>query len=101
MEEKLSLNDLAIEALRESAKWCMFLAIVGFIGIGFMILAGGFMMVAMSTIANNPAFGGVPLGGLKAYIGLIYIVIAALYFFPIYYLYKYATGTKRALESSI
>ena len=100
MEEKLSLNDLAIEALRESAKWCMFLAIVGFIGIGFMILAGGFMMVAMSTIANNPAFGGVPLGGLKAYIGLIYIVIAALYFFPIYYLYKYATGTKRALESS-
>ena len=101
MEEKLSLNDLAIEALRESAKWCMFLAIVGFIGMGFMILAGVFMMFAMSAVASNPAFGSVdPFGGFKAYIGLMYIVIAALYFFPIYYLYKYATGTKRALESS-
>lgn len=101
MEEKLSLNELAVDALRESAKWCMFLAIVGFIGIGFMILAGAFMSLTMATIGNDPAFGGIdPFGGLKAYFGLIYIVIAALYFFPIYYLYKYATGTKRALESS-
>ncbi|MCF6128760.1 hypothetical protein L1S35_03695 [Flavobacterium sp. AS60] len=99
MEEKLSLNELAVAALRESAKWCLFLAIVGFIGIAFMVLAGAFMSLTMATIGNE--FGGVdPLGGLKAYFGLIYIVIAALYFFPIYYLYKYATGTKRALESS-
>ncbi len=101
MEEKLSLNELAIAALRESAKWCLFLAIVGFIGIGLMILAGAFMSLTMAAIGDNPAFGGVdPFGGLKAYFGLIYIVFAALYFFPVYYLYKYATGTKRALESS-
>ena len=29
-QNKFTLNDLAVEALRESAKWCMFLAIVGF-----------------------------------------------------------------------
>lgn len=101
MEEKLSLNESAVSALRESAKWCMFLAIIGFIGIAFMILAGAFMMFAMSALSNNPAFGSAnPFGGFKTYMGLMYIVIAALYFFPIYYLYKYATGTKRALESS-
>ena len=102
MEEKLALNELAVEALRESAKWCLFLAIVGFIGIGFIVLAGAFMMFAMSAIPEDPAFGSAmsSLGTIKTYMGLMYIVIAALYFFPIYYLYKYATGTKRALESS-
>lgn len=102
MEEKLSLNEQAVSALRESAKWCMFLSILGFIGIAFMIMGGLFMSVAMSAIPENPAIdGGMnPLGAIKAYFGIIYIVIAALYFFPIYYLYKYATGTKRALESS-
>lgn len=100
MEEKLSLNELAIAALRESAKWCMFLAIVGFIGIGFMVIAGLFMAAAMSAVGNNPAFDSMNgFGAIKAYIGILYIVIAALYFFPIYYLYKYAAGTKQSLQS--
>lgn len=102
-QNNLSLNGQAIAALRESAKWCMFLSILGFIGIAFMVLAGLFMSAAMSAIPDNPAFGGgpeSPFGAIKAYFGIMYIVIAALYFLPIYYLYKYATGTKRALESS-
>lgn len=106
-QNKLSLNDLAVEALRESAKWCMFLAIVGFIGIGFMVLFGAFMSVAMSAIPAmgdaspyGSTMGANPILAMKAYFGILYILIAVLYFFPIYYLYKYATGTKRALESS-
>lgn len=97
----LVLNDQAVDALRESAKWCMFLSILGFIGIAFMIIMGLFMSVAISAIPENRAFedGMNPLGAIKAYFGIMYIVIAVLYFFPIYYLYKYATGTKRALES--
>ena len=101
-QNKLSLNDLAVAALRESAKWCMFLAIVGFIGIGFMVLFGAFMSVAMSGIPEDSygsAMGANPILALKAYFGIFYILIAALYFFPIYYLFKYATGTKQAIES--
>lgn len=101
-QNNLVLNDQAIAALRESAKWCMFLSILGFIGIAFMIIAGLFMSVAMSAMPDNPELGSAmgPLGAIKAYFGIMYIVIAALYFFPIYYLFKYANGTKRALESS-
>ena len=101
-EDKLSLNDFAIEALRESAKWCMFLAIVGFIFIGLMIVIGAFMAVAMSAMPTDPYGGGMgmnPFAGFKAYFGIIYIVLAALYFMPIYYLYNYAKGTKQAIES--
>lgn len=102
MEEKLSLNDIAIQALRESAKWCMFLSIVGFVGIGLMLVGGVFMSVVMAAIPDDPYGGGMgmnPFGAIKGFIGLIYIVMAALYFFPVYYLYKYAKGTKQALES--
>ena len=101
-QNNLALNEQAVAALRESAKWCLFLSILGFIGIALLVMGGLFMSVAMSAIPDNPAFGGSmnPFGAIKAYIGIMYIVIAVLYFFPIYYLYKYATGIKRALESS-
>lgn len=105
-EDKLSLNDLAIDALRESAKWCMFLAIIGFIFIGLMVIAGAFMalaMSAMSTAMPNDPYGGAmgmnPFMAIKGYLGAFYILIALLYFFPIYYLFNYAKGTKQAIDS--
>lgn len=101
-EDQLSLNDLAVSAVRESAKWCMFLSIVGFISIGIFVILGVFASVAMASIPDDPYGGGMgmnPFGAFRAYIGLVYIVFALLYFFPIYYLYKYAKGTKMALES--
>ena len=101
-QNKLTLNDLAVEALRESAKWCMFLAIVGFIFIGLMVIIGALMGVAMAAIPdNNPAFGGTmnPFMAIKGYLGAFYIILALLYFFPVYYLFNYAKGTKQALQS--
>lgn len=104
-QNKLSLNDLAIAALRESAKWCMFLAIVGFIFIALMVIAGAFMTIAMSAMSSMPndPYGQMgmnnPFMAMKNFIGGIYIVFALLYFFPVYYLFNYAKGTKQALDS--
>lgn len=104
-EHNLDLNDLAIGALRESAKWCMFLAIIGFIFIGLMVVAGAFMAVAMSAIPNDPYGGGMGMAemgifsAIKGYLGLSYIVLAVIYFFPVYYLFNYATKTRRAIDS--
>ena len=104
-EHKLELNDLAVDALREGAKWCLFLSIVGFIFIGLMVVFGAFMSVMMSAMPGD-AYGGAmgsmgasPFNALKGYFGVFYILLALLYFFPVYYLYKYANGTKQALES--
>jgi len=82
-QNKLSLNDLAISALRESGKWCMFLSIVGFIFIGLIVF-----FVGVSVLAS-----------IKSYFGILYLLMALLYFFPIYYLYNYAKGIKNALSS--
>lgn len=98
-QHNLQLNEQAVAGLRESAKWSTFLSILGFIGIGFMVVAGIFAGIAMSAIPDNPYGNGMnPLGPMKAILPLIYLVLAAIYFFPVLYLYKYAKGMKEALN---
>lgn len=88
-----TLSDAAISYLKESAKWSKFLAILGFIGIALFILLALFFMVGSSQM--NPYAG---LGVPGALISLVYILIAALYFMPVYYLYNYATKVSQALN---
>ncbi|MBY0486791.1 MAG: hypothetical protein K2P85_06355 [Flavobacteriaceae bacterium] len=95
-QKNLELNEQAIDALRVSAKWSMFLAIMGFVGIVFMIFGAIFMSSVMSMIPQTPG----PFGNLRGFISIFYIAMAALYFAPIYYLYKYASDMKNALLSS-
>ncbi|MES2411470.1 MAG: hypothetical protein V4535_08515 [Bacteroidota bacterium] len=107
-KHELKLNDLAIAALRESAKWCLFLSIVGFLFIGLMVIMGIFMTVVMSAMPDDVMMAGANetnaaalsvVSKMKSYFGLFYLLIAVLHFFPVYYLFKYATETKRALEA--
>jgi hypothetical protein len=98
-QNNLQLNEEAVAGLRESAKWSTFLAILGFIGIGFMVLGAIFAGIAMSAIPDDPYGSGMgPMSAMKGFIPLIYIVFAVIYFFPVLYLYKYAKGMKDALN---
>jgi hypothetical protein len=89
---ELQVSETATAYLRESAKWSLILSIIGFIGTGFMVLAAFFIMVAG---AAGPFGAGGAIG-----MGIVYLIIAVLYIFPIYYLYKYATQMKAALNES-
>ncbi len=78
----------------------MFLSILGFVGIGFLVLGGLFMGTFMSTMSNafgDQIPGGLPMGG--GFIAFIYLLLALLYFFPVFYLYKFSNYTKKALDS--
>ncbi len=91
------LSQAAIGYLKESAKWCKFLAIVGFVGVGLIVLIGLLMVIgigAFSAFDNNP---NMPFS--TTLIVFIYLIFAAIYFFPIYYLYLYATKTAKALHT--
>lgn len=105
-QNNLTLNDQAVDALRVSGKWCMFLAIVGFVGLAFLLIFALFMYAAMSAVPDlagasggNMGFG-MMFGAMRGFLSGLYVVLAIVYFFPVYYLYKYAKGMKHALESS-
>ena len=94
--EQIVLSDQSIGFLKEIKKWTFFLSILGFIGAGFMFLAGVMMSVIFSVIdifADLPDKPNFPFG----LIGLLYVAIAVVYFFPAYYLYKFAKETGEAL----
>ena len=93
-ENQLTIS--AIGFLKESAKWCKFMAIVGFVGVGLMVLAALFLLIGFSAFdslsgASNFPF---PIAGFS----VLYLIIAGIYFFPIYYLYQYATKIPVALH---
>jgi len=71
--------------------WSKFLAIFGYIGVGFMVLGGFLLMFSGSLLYGDT--------GLGFGMGFMYLIMAVLYYFPVSYLYKFATNTRHALNS--
>jgi hypothetical protein len=49
---ELKLNNHSIGFLKETAKWANFLAIMGFIGIGLIVILAFFMGAVLSSLPN-------------------------------------------------
>ena len=97
---EMRLNETAKGFLKETAKWAYFLSILGYIGIGFIVIAAifaGTIFTAMGNMGGHMgsigAFGG-------TFIMLLYLAIGIVYFFPIYYLNKFASNLKVALKNN-
>ncbi|WP_070137115.1 DUF5362 family protein [Crocinitomix algicola] len=95
IQTELSLSNSAVNYLKETAKWANFIAILGFVGIGLMLLIALFFVVGNVNFRMK-TFGG---GLSPTSIGFIYIIMAGIYFFPVMYLYKFGTKMKFALKS--
>lgn len=93
--EQLTLTSSAKEFLREIAKWCKFLSILGFIALGLMLISSFFIG---SFYNSTPQTDMMPFD-LGTVVTFIYIVIALIYIFPIYYLYQFSVKMKEALAS--
>ena len=99
-EFELQLNESAKGFLKEASKWAYFLSILGYIGIALIVLAAVFAGALFAFIGNLSRemnnFGA--MGG--SFISAFYLMIAAFYFFPVYYLNKFASNAKIALRDN-
>ena len=93
--EQLTLNSQSKSFLKETAKWSSFLAILGFIGIGLMVLLGLFAGAIFSAI---PEAQEMPFD-FGTSMTVVYLLLALIYFFPVMYLYKFAKRMKLALAT--
>lgn len=94
---ELYISDQSKNYLLETSKWAKFIAIIGFIGIGFMILAGVFIGAFMGSMASASEELGAWGTGFSALMSVFYIGIAILYLYPVLKLYQFADRTKKAL----
>ncbi len=92
---KMELTKETLNNLNEISKWTRFLSIIGFIFIALMIVIAFAIGSISSTLGTETS--GLPFSGTV--MGFIYLVIAFIYFFPILYLYKFSTWTKKALNN--
>ncbi|MFT6502677.1 MAG: hypothetical protein ACJASQ_002804 [Crocinitomicaceae bacterium] len=84
--DAMKLNAASKSFLLESAKWAKFLAVVGFVMIGLMIL----VMLIGASFASG---AGLAMGPAL----FMVVIMAAIYFFPAYFLFLFATNVKEGL----
>ncbi len=80
------------ENLKTAAKWGQFIAIVNYIGIGFLIVISIMLIAMNSSLQEYQDFNNYPM----ALIGIIYLVLAIIYFFPVYFLSRFCSKLKQA-----
>ena len=93
--EQLTINTKSKAFLKETAKWAFFFSILGFIGIAFMVILGVFSNVLFNAL---PQAKGIPFD-LGLVMTITYLVLAVIYFFPVYYLMLFSSRMKKALAT--
>ena len=91
--EQLTLNGRSKSFIRETAKWAKFLSIVGFVGMGLLLIGSFFVG---NIYKDLPQAQMLPFD-MSIFMTVYFIVIALIYFFPIYYLYQFSIKMKTAL----
>lgn len=92
---ELQIDQPVISYLSETAKWGKFLAIMGFIGCGFMLIFGVFANSMMSDLSS--------MGATDMSVTItrfLYIGMALLYFLPCLYLINFSSKMQKALRAN-
>jgi len=90
----MELSQQAKKFLYEAAKWATILSIIGFIGIGLMIIISFSMGTILSQIPNDAL--GVPI----QFFSLFYLILAGISFIPIYFLFQFGNNIKNAIKKN-
>ncbi len=103
MEEKsafenfeLHIGDDIKDLLMQIASWSYYLSIIGFIGLGFLIIGGGYYSFASNdALSSDAAYTlGYSMGSF-----IPFLLMVLIYLFPILYLFKFSKQMKIALRS--
>lgn len=95
----LSLNEWARTSVMITCKWARFLSIVGFVICGLVVLIAIFAGSILSKRFPDAQDSGAVSSFAAVVIGIVYVIVAVVYFFPCLYLFRFSGKTKAALLS--
>jgi len=97
----LSIDPAIKSHLSETASWGRFLAIIGFIACGLLVVVGIFFVSVVGTMgARYGSYDGPSLtSAFGPAIMVVYIIAAILYFFPCLFLLRFSNRMKTALAA--
>ena len=91
------LNNATQQYLRTAARWAKFLALVGFVMIGLMVIIGLFLGFIMNMVSSDYMMDQ-PFPFPPFLFSVIYIILAAILIIPNLYMNSFANKTIKALD---
>jgi hypothetical protein len=92
---KIELGPETIKHLNTTRKWAMFLAILGYIFIGLLLIIGIIAGTFLSAFKTGNSGAGIP----ESVIIILFFVMATMYFFPIHFLFRFSKFSAHAFET--
>lgn len=90
---ELKITSQMVDSIRSTRPWALFISILGFISVGFMLLAAIAIMVLGSVLPQE-------VDGFPAVLmGIMYIIMSFFYLVPSIYLFRYASAISSFLDT--
>lgn len=99
--EDILISNEGDRLLYNISKWTKFLSILGFIVLGMMalfVISAGVLISGMNEYAINMDMYPYTPGTFSWFYAVIYLIALAVYFIPVYYLYKFSVKTRQTLS---
>jgi hypothetical protein len=91
----IEIDQETIKNLNTTRKWSMFIAIVGFIFLGLMIILGVITGTFLTAFKSGETGIGIP----ESLILVIVALSALIYFFPVLFLYRFSKHLAHAVHT--
>jgi len=92
---KLEIEERTLPHLNTARKWAMFLAIVAFIFLGLILIIGLLAGTFLSTFSTGEKGLGIP----ESLMFIPVLLIGAIYFFPVLFLFRFSKFAHRAIQT--
>jgi len=90
---KIEIEQETLNHLNTTRKWAMFLAIIGFIFLGLIIIVGLIAGTFLTAFNSGEKELGIP----ESLMFVPIFLMAAIYFFPILFLFRFSKHTSHAI----
>ncbi len=92
------VSEEMLASLRQTKPWVRLFSVIGFLSIALMLFGALSVMAAGLMMSGSEGGDGAATIGLMA-MGVVYLLMALVYFFPALYLWQYASAIGRLLGS--
>jgi hypothetical protein len=92
---KIEIDEVTLKYLNTSRKWAMFLAIIGFIFVGLIIIIGLIAGTFLTAFNSGEKGLGIP----ESLMFIPVLIIALIYFFPVLFLFRFSKYTSQAIHT--
>jgi magnesium-transporting ATPase (P-type) len=94
-DRKIEIGPEILNNLNSARKWTTFLSILGFIFLGLLIIAGLTTSLFLTTFKTQEANLGIP----ESVVIILLIVIGAVYFLPVFFLFRFSRNTRDGIQN--